>query len=269
MSVVHSIVLGIIQGLTEFLPVSSKTHLLFAEELFKIDPKWRVSFDVILHLGTTLALIIFFIKPIVRIIGGLFSKVEDIRKENWNMVLAIAVGSVPAGVVGFLVKDRIDVLFASTTYAALFLLVTGLVLFLTRKTNGERTKLTVTDGLVIGIGQAIAIMPGISRSAFTISAALFLGFARPEAFEFSFLLSIPAILGAGLIKLKGSGILHGRTPITHADMAFGFLISAIVGMLALYLVKKILMQRRFWVFSFYCWALGIVALVYFVFLTHV
>ncbi len=269
MSTVHSVILGIIQGLTEFLPVSSKTHLLFAEQIFKIDPKWRVSFDVLLHLGTAVALVIFFIKPIMRIIGGLFSRTNDTRRENWNIVLAIVVGSIPAAVLGFILKDKVDVLFEAPIYAAALLLVTGIVLFLTRKTDGQKTRLSVTDGLVIGIAQAIAIMPGISRSAFTIGAALFLGFARPEAFEFSFLLSIPAILGAGLLKLKGSGMLHGTSGISHSDMVAGFLVSAVVGMLALYIVKKILLRRRFWLFSFYCWALGVVALVYFTFLTHV
>jgi undecaprenyl-diphosphatase len=111
-------------------------------------------------------------------------------------------------------------------------------------------------------------MPGISRSGSTIAAALFLGFARPEAFEFSFLLSIPAVVGAALLKLKGSGILHDTGPISHSAMATGFLVSAIVGMLALYMVKKILMQRRLWYFSFYCWALGIAALVYFGLVRH-
>jgi len=268
-SIVHSVILGIIQGLTEFLPVSSKTHLLFAEQIFKIDPKLRVSFDVLLHLGTTVALVIFFVKPIVRIIGGLFSRSNDTRRENWNLVLAIAVGSIPVAIVGFILKDKIDALFEMPIYAAALLLVTGVVLFLTRKTNGQKTRLSVADGLVVGIAQAIAIMPGISRSASTIGAALFLGFARPEAFEFSFLLSIPAILGASLLKLKGSGMLHGTSGVSHGDMVAGFLVSAVVGMLALYIVKKILLRRRLWLFSFYCWALGIVALVYFGFLKEV
>ena len=263
MDVVHSIILGIIQGLTEFLPVSSSAHLTFAEQLFALDPKWRVSFDVLLHLGTALALLIFFGRRIVEVIKGLFSPVTDTRKENWNYVLAIVVGSIPAAVVGFLVKNKIDAVFARPMYPAIFLLITGVILFLTRRTNGEKTKITMTDGLIIGIAQAIAILPGISRSGSTISAALFLGFARPEAFEFSLLLSIPAILGAGLLKLKGSGILHGSSGISHSSMAAGFLVAAGVGILALYIVKKILMQRRFWYFSFYCWALGIVALVYF------
>jgi undecaprenyl-diphosphatase len=268
LDVVQSIFLGIIQGLTEFLPVSSSAHLTFAEQLFKIDPKWRVSLDVLLHLGTTLALIGFFLKRILKILAGLFSPFVDTRRENWNIVLAIAVGTIPAVIAGYLLKNKIDTVFANPMYSAAFLLITGVVLFLTRKTNGERTKLSVADGLIIGIAQAIAIMPGISRSGSTIAAALFLGFARPEAFEFSFLLSIPAVVGAALLKLKGSGILHDTGPISHSAMATGFLVSAIVGMLALYMVKKILMQRRLWYFSFYCWALGIAALVYFGLVRH-
>lgn len=268
MSVVHSVILGIIQGLTELGPVSSKTHLLFAEIIFKIDPRWRVSLAVLLHLGTLVALVIFFIRPIVRITGGLFSRSNDIRRENWSIVLAIAVGSIPAAIVGFILRDKIDTLFEMPIYAAAFLFVTGVVLFLTRRTNGQKVRLSAADGLVIGIAQAIAILPGFSRSAFTIGAALFIGFAGQEAFEFSYLLSIPAVLGACLLKLKGSGMLHGTSGISHSSMAVGFLVSVVFGMLALYIVKKIMLLRRLWIFSFYCWVLGIVALVYFAFLRH-
>ena len=264
MDTVNAIILGIIQGLTEFLPVSSSAHLTFAEHLFKVDPNVRVSLDVLLHLGTLLALVVFFFKRILKIIAGLFSPFTDTRKENWNIVLAIAVGTLPAVVFGYLLKDRIDAIFARPFYSAIFLLITGVVLFLTRRANGEKNRLSVVDGLVIGTAQAIAILPGISRSGSTIAAALFLGFARPEAFEFSFLLSIPAVLGAGLLKLKDSPLLQGGVADMRASaLASGFLVAAIVGILALYLVKRILMQRRFWFFSFYCWAVGILALIFF------
>jgi undecaprenyl-diphosphatase len=261
MTTFHALFLGVIQGLTEFLPISSKTHLLFAEQLMKVDPKWRVSFDVLLHLGTTLALVVFFFRRIIRIIGGLFSSVPATRKENWDLVLAIVIASIPIGIAGLLLKDRIDKLFETTTYAAAFLIVTGVVLFLTRRTNGVKTRLSRTDALLIGLAQAVAILPGISRSGMTIAVALFIGFARPEAFEFSFLLSIPAVLGAAVLKLKGTGILHGTSPFTGTDIIAGVVVSAVFGFLALYLVRKILLQRRFWYFSFYCWVVGAVALV--------
>jgi undecaprenyl-diphosphatase len=261
MTTLHSLILGVIQGLTEFLPVSSKTHLLFAEQLMRVDPKWRLAFDVLLHLGTALALVVFFLPRIIRIIGGLFSPLSETRKENWKLVLAIVIASIPIGITGLLVKERIDALFETTTVASVFLIVTGVVLFLTRRTNGVKTRLSRTDALLIGLGQAIAILPGVSRSGVTIAVALFLGFARPEAFEFSFLLSIPAVLGAALLKLKGAGILHGTGPFTGADIIGGFVLSAAFGLLALYLARKILLQRRFWYFSFYCWVVGALALI--------
>jgi undecaprenyl-diphosphatase len=261
MTTFHALLLGVIQGLTEFLPISSKTHLLFAEQLMKVDPKWRVSFDVLLHLGTTLALVVFFFRRITRIISGLFSSLPETRKENWNLVLAIVIATIPIGITGLLVKEKIDTLFETTTFASVFLIVTGVVLFLTRRTNGVKTRLGKTDALLIGLAQAIAILPGVSRSGMTIAVALFIGFARPEAFEFSFLLSIPAVLGAAVLKLKGTGILHGASPFTGTDIVTGVIVSAVFGLLALYLVKKILLQRRFWYFSFYCWVVGALALV--------
>lgn len=268
MSIVHSVILGIIQGLTELLPISSKTHLLFAEHLFRIDPRWRVPFTVLLQLGTTIALIIFFIKPIARMIAGLFSRTQAIRKENWNMLLLLAIGSIPVGIAGYLLKDRIDALFTAPAWAGVLLLVTGCVLFLTRKTDGTKKKLSATDALVIGVAQAVALMPGISRSGFTISAALFLGVARAEAFDFSFLLAIPAILGASLLKVQGSGMLLATSGVSHLDIAAGLLASAAVCILALKALKGIVLQRRFWFFSFYCWALGVFALIYFHFRPH-
>jgi undecaprenyl-diphosphatase len=259
MTVVHSLILGIVQGLTEFLPVSSSAHLTFAEQLFKFPADGRLSYDVLLHLGTTLALLVFFGRRIVQIVAGLFSADTPTRKTNWNLVLVIAVGTVPAGVIGYLVRHKIDTVFADVRYSAAFLLVTGVMLFLTRKRDGQRTSITWQDGLIIGAAQAIALLPGISRSGSTIAAALFIGLARPEAFEFSFLLSIPAVLGAGLLKLKDSPLLHSGV-MSDPAAAIGFGASCLVGLLALFLVRKILLQRRFWMFSIYCWAMGLFVL---------
>jgi undecaprenyl-diphosphatase len=262
MTTLHAFILGVIQGLTEFLPVSSSAHLTFAEQLFNIPSEWRVSYDVLLHLGTTLALVVFFFRRIIRIVGGMFSPDHPTRQTNWNLVLTIAVATIPAAIAGYLLKEKIDALFETPLYSAVFLLVTGLVLFLTRRTCGERTAITWADGLVIGVAQAIAILPGISRSGSTIAAALFLGLARPEAFEFSLLLSIPAVLGAALLKLRDSPLIHGATAgVSAGTIIIGFGLSFLVGLLALAIVRRVLLRKRFWWFAFYCWIVGALALV--------
>jgi undecaprenyl-diphosphatase len=252
--------MGIIQGLTEFLPVSSSAHLTFAEHLFGIPASWRLTYDVLLHLGTTFALLVYFAPKLRQVIVALFSPNQHKRRENWTLVLAIAVGTIPAALAGVLLRDRLEALFARPVYSAFALLVTGVVLFCTRKKTGdERRSINWRAGLVVGMAQAFALLPGISRSGVTISAALFLGLARSEAFEFSFLLSIPAVLGAAALKLKGSALFQPGT-IPPVTALLGLTASVLFGLLALVIVRKLLLQRRFHWFAFYCWGVGLLVL---------
>jgi undecaprenyl-diphosphatase len=256
MSLLHALLLGVIQGLTEFLPVSSTAHLTVVEHLFKVPPAWRLSFDILLHLGTTMALIAFFLPRLERIVAGLFSRERTARQANWRLVLIIALGSVPAAVAGFLLKDRLEVMFELPLWSAAFLVITGGALFLTRGAAGQRTQPTWQDALFIGCAQAVALLPGISRSGSTIAVALLLGLARAEAFEFSMLLSIPAVLGAAILKVKDAPALRsGTNPLV---LAAGLVASLVVGMAALYLLRRVMKGQRLWLFAIYCWLAAIV-----------
>ena len=260
MSVLHALALGIVQGLTEFLPVSSTAHLTFLEQLFALPAEGRLMLDVFLHLGTVLALLVFFAGRIARLIGDLFRPDPARRARAWRLVLAIVIGTIPAGIAGYLLKDRLEAVFATTLWSALFLLVTGCVLFATRWAQEKRSTAGWFDGLVVGAAQAVALLPGISRSGSTIAAALFLGLTRSEAFEFSFLLSIPAVLGAAALKLKDSSLLRGGMTLS-LPLLLGVALSFLTGLLALFWVRRLLLQKRFHWFAFYCWIVGALALV--------
>jgi undecaprenyl-diphosphatase len=259
MSILQSLVMGIVQGLTEFLPVSSTAHLTFVESLWKVPENSRLAYDVALHLGTTLALLVFFGRRIGSIAAGLFGSMPNERRNNGDLVLAIVIGTIPAVLAGFFARNRLNAVFADPIYSALFLLITGLVLFLTRGSAGERSAVTWRDGLVIGAAQAIALLPGISRSGATIAAALFLGFARPAAFEFSLLLSIPVVLGAAVLELRP--VIGSETGVMPMAVVAGVATSFGVGLAALALLRSVLRRRRLHWFAFYCWAVGIGALV--------
>jgi undecaprenyl-diphosphatase len=260
MSTLQALLLGIIQGLTEFLPVSSSAHLTFAEHILSVPKEGRLALDVLLHLGTLLSLLVFFATRIVRLAGDLFRPDPTRQPAARRILLAIVIGTVPAGVIGYLLSDKLDIVFETTTYSAVFLLVTGCVLFATRWSKERKTGVGWLDGLVVGCAQAVSLLPGISRSGSTIAASLFQGLGRSEAFEFSFLLSIPAVLGAALLKLKDSPLMHGGAGPT-LPLLLGIAVSFVTGLLALFLLRRVLLKKRLHWFAYYCWIVGAVALV--------
>jgi len=246
----------VVQGLTEFLPVSSSGHLVFFQSVFGLTEP-QLAFDVMLHLGTLLAVVVYFRADIVRILRGTWTWLKERREgeSEAKLLLWIVVASVPTGLMGLLFKDWFESLFSMPKTVGLMLLVTGLVLWLTRsvkrneKSAGE---MGVIDALIIGIAQGVAIIPGISRSGATISTGLFRRLNRELAGKFSFLLSIPAILGATLLEFRkidtGSGI-----GVTFIGMAVSF----IVGLFSLKLLMGIVKKGKLTHFSYYCWAVGI------------
>ena len=257
MSILILIFLGIVQGLTEFLPVSSSGHLALLESVFRFSQNQRLSYTAFLHLGTVLALLFFFRKRIYSIFANLFNVKDRLhQKDSLSLISKIIIGTIPAGIVGYFAKDKIDQVFNQPIYSAVFLIITGLILFTTRFSKESKFKITYSDVLLIGIVQAIALLPGISRSGITISIALLLGLSRTDSFEFSFLLSIPAVLGANLLMLKD----------LPANLSISFLILAIaipfmVGLLALKLLRNIVIKKQFHYFAYYCWIIGILAAV--------
>lgn len=264
MTILQALILGVVQGLTEFLPVSSSAHLVFVPAVMRIPPS--VAFDTLLHLGTLLAVIGYFRKDVAALVKAFVRSLADIpgkkfrrglREDSFKrLAWLIVVGSIPAGVLGFLFKKFFETLFHSETAVAVLLIVTGAILWLAERTkrgNKQAEDMTMSDSLVIGLAQAAAIAPGISRSGATISAGLFLGLERRMAARFSFLLSIPAILGATVLQLKGiSAGFH-----LSAGVFLAGLISAFVsGWLAILVLMDIIQKRSLRVFAYYCWLVG-------------
>jgi len=260
MPLIQSIILGLVQGLTEFLPVSSSAHLVLVPNFLGWEPS-PVLFDIFLHLGTLVAVLVYFRKDIL----GLFS-------SRSSPLTVLIVACVPTAIIGFLFKGFFEKLFENPAGVSVLLLVTGFLLWFSSRRatrpaklagklsdpQGRRATISYADALWIGIAQGAAIAPGISRSGATISTGLLRGLSGEEAARFSFLLSIPAILGALVFKLKDlSSTVHG--PQSTAYM-IGGAVAGLAGYGALKIVFKALKAGRFKYFALYCWALGTIGI---------
>ncbi|MCP4230661.1 MAG: undecaprenyl-diphosphate phosphatase [bacterium] len=243
-------VFGVVQGLTEFLPVSSSGHLVIAQELLGYKPE-GIALEITLHLATLLAVLIFYWRRIVYIVF------RNRDKLGWLLFIAkILVATVPAALVGLLFKDQIEALFESFRMVGFALLFTALVLastLLARKRGKTLAEIGFGAALLIGCAQAIAIVPGVSRSGMTIAVALWFGIMNKDAAAFSFILSIPAIAGAGL--LTATDFVSLDVPVI--PLAVSFLLALITGVLAIFIVVKALENKRFAYFAIYCGIIGI------------
>ena len=254
-TVAESIFLGVVQGVAEFLPISSSGHLVFFQSVFGFKEP-PVFFDVLLHLGTLLAVVVFFRTDILTIAKGLAAtwKGKKVDQQGSRLFLWIVIASLPTGLMGVLFKDWFESLFSQPKTVGFMLIITGLFLWVTRYAKGAgRTvaKMRWADAVIIGIAQGIAIIPGISRSGATISTGLSCGLDRELSGKFSFLLSIPAILGATLLELRKfeSGSEFGIYLIGMA-IAFG------AGLFFLKLLMKIIKIGKISNFSYYCAGVG-------------
>lgn len=271
LTLLSSILLGVIQGVTEFLPVSSSGHLAIAEHLLNVSGMSDVPpfFDVLLHLGTLFAVFIAYWEDIRDMVLEFFCGVSDLVRGTTprrvpparRMILLIIVGTLPLFAV-LPVKDAIESLGDNMYFVAFALLATGCLLFASdRVRRGRKTEKSATmlDALLVGVGQALATCPGISRSGTTITAAVFVGFDRKFAVRYSFLMSIPAILGANLLSLKDAleaQVLWEEVPVYLVGVA----VSAVVGYLCIRLIKLVADKGKFGFFAYYCWLAGIVTL---------
>ena len=267
MSLLSSILLGLVQGIAEFLPISSSGHLAIAEHLLNVSGATEIPdfFDVLLHLGTLVAVFVAYWSDIRDMILELISGVRDLARRNTpdpipparRMILLIIVGTLPLFLV-LPVKDLVEGLSDNMYFVAGALLVTGCLLFASdRVRHGRKTERSATliDVLIVGVAQSIATCPGISRSGTTITAGCFVGFERKFAVRFSFLLSIPAILGANILSLKDAveaGIDWASVPVYLVGVA----VSAVVGYACIRLLKMIAAKGRFGWFAYYCWFAG-------------
>ncbi|MEW6380550.1 MAG: undecaprenyl-diphosphatase UppP [bacterium] len=264
MSFFHSILLGIIQGLTEFFPVSSSGHLVIIESFLKNFDRPGLLFEIFLHLGTLLSVFAYYRKEIARIIEGLLRWKPDpgagALQRGRKVFLMMVIGSVPTAIIGFASKDFFEQIFSNTYLVLLALCITGgLLMLASRRMNATRKleKMTIQDALLIGLFQGIAITPGISRSGATIAMGLFCGLEPSACVEYSFLLSIPAILGATVLEAKDSMHLLWQPGINLPAILAGTLAAAVVGYLAIKYLLKLLSRQRLSLFAWYCWLVAI------------
>jgi undecaprenyl-diphosphatase len=263
MEIYQGIILGILQGLTEFLPVSSSGHLVLGQVYFNVTDCGLV-FDASVHMGTLGAVFIVYFKDIREILKSLviFAGTRNASGHEKNLALAAAIiiGSVPTAIIGLVLKQYEDILFTSSLLVGCMLIVTGLLLWVSRNYYrvGIGQPLTIARALTIGLVQGLAVVPGISRSGSTIATGLFMGLDRQTAARFSFLLSIPAILGAQILSIKD--VIESQGHIDPATI-YGTIASFVVGLAALKLLLKLVNTGKFHLFAPYCWLAGILALI--------
>jgi len=268
MSIFQALILGLIQGLTEFLPVSSSGHLALAERLFGLSGD-NLRFEVFVHLGTLLAVLVFFRLKVWKLIKSVFKgrmyyqKGWHFTDDNLRLSLLLILATIPAAFIGYKFDDVIEQAFKSPIAVSAFLLVTGTILFLTRLVKSHEEKINWWRALVIGLAQAVAILPGVSRSGSTIASGIFTRMKQEKAAEFSFLLSIPIILGAGVVKLKD--MLETGLPSSELAMIMvGSVAAALSGYWAIKVTLHLVKKGRLEYFAYYCWAVGLAGLVWFI-----
>ena len=267
MDILQGIIIGIVQGLTEFLPVSSSAHLVFIQNLLGVESS--LAFDTFLHLGTLIAVVWFFRYDIYKMLKSWWLSLGDLlqgrfmegfyddpyKRLAWYVILA----TIPVGIVGVLFEDSVDALFSGALYVpAFFLFVTGTILYLSQRMpsgNINYNNITKKEALFMGLGQACAILPGLSRSGTTIAAGLTIGLYKEFAAKFSFILSIPAILGAFILQAKDIG---SAMDANFLPVILGFIASIIAGYMAIKWMLDLIQNRNLDIFSYYCWLMGLI-----------
>ncbi len=271
-----AIIVGIVQGLAEFLPVSSSGHIVLTQYLLGIREEGGVhhpdlSFEIILHLGTLVSVLIFFRKSLWALTESLYKK-EMV--EERKMIMWLGIATIPAVVAALLFKKYFDAAPGKPVLVSGLLIVTGLILFVPRFIKGRKSQVGLKSSLIMGIGQAFAILPGISRSGSTIAAGLVSGVKAEKAAEFSFLMSIPAIAGGFVLTLKDKmrpddeaiapmSFWEALQSCFNGPYIAGAIASAVVGLFAIYLVMGAVKRGKLEYFSYYCFVAGIAGMIWF------
>ena len=270
MDIIQGIIIGIVQGLTEFLPVSSSAHLVFIQKLLGVESS--LAFDTFLHLGTLIAVLWFFRWDIIKMLKSWWLSISDIlqgrfrqgfdedpyKRLAWYVILA----TIPVAIVGLLFEDAVDSLFSGALYVpAFFLFVTGTILYLSQRMASGTVNLhniSKKEALWMGLGQACAILPGLSRSGTTIAAGLTIGLDKEFAAKFSFILSIPAIFGAFILQLKDIG---SALDVNFLPVFLGFVASIVAGYLAIRWMLDLIQNKSLDIFAYYCWLMGLIVFI--------
>ena len=267
MNYLTSIILGVVQGLTEFLPISSSGHLVIFHDILNWQTTDNLAFDVFLHWGTLVALVIYFYKDIIRYLTAFLKSLRhwNLRSDlDQKISWLILISMIPAVLAGLFLNDIIDQLFRNIISVAIFLIIVGLIFLAVEKyclKNKDLTSMTWGKSLILGVAQALALMPGISRSGATISAGLAMNLNREEAARFSFLMSIPIVFAAGL--KRAWDLRHMTMSLQEILIYFGgFLAAAVIGYLAIKFLLNYLKNHTLNIFAYYRIILGIAVLIY-------
>ncbi len=261
MSTINAVILGILQGLTEFLPVSSSGHLAIGKDILGFETP-NLLFDVMLHVATLLVVLIYFRKRVYLIIKAFFGIfIKRFQKdyfENKRFLWGIIIASIPTAIIGLMFEKYAMQYFETVTFVGYALIFTSILLVISDRFNG-REKITAGKSIIIGIAQGIAVTPGISRSGTTIAVSCILGIDRDEAAEFSFLLSVPAILGAMILELKDVTINSADVLVPYgAGMAAAF----VSGFIVIGLMMQFIRKAQLKVFAVYCLLLGLAVVIF-------
>ena len=272
MTYLTAFLLGLVQGVAEFLPISSSGHLAIAQNLLGLEDAGSVPgfFDVLLHLGTLIAVFAAYWTDICEMVVEFFRGIGDLVHRSTpspvpparRLILLIIVGTLPLFAV-LPIRKHVQGLADNMVFVGAALIVTGILLFLCdRVRKGRKTERSATwlDALLVGVGQAVATLPGVSRSGMTITAGCFVGYERRFAVRFSFLLSIPAVLGANILSI-GDAVQTGINGAEVPMYLVGVVTAAVTGYLCIRLLKYVADKGRFGAFAYYCWAVGILTLV--------
>ncbi len=254
MTVIQAVFLGLLQGLTEFLPISSSGHLVIAQHFLNVNDG-GLFFEVLLHCAT-----------LVAVIAAYWQDLRELLKKPFQKYTYLLIaGTIPTGIIGLASRDDFEVLFSSVRTVGYMLLVTGVILLIAEYVSRNifpSSRFRYWQAIVIGLAQGLAITPGISRSGTTIAAGMLLGLKREEAARFSFLMSIPAILGAAILEGKDIVFTQHIDPSLFLPYLLGAITAGIFGYLSIKLLLGILNRGKLYYFSFYCWIVGILTLVF-------
>lgn len=276
MNYLFSIAMGFLQGVAEFLPISSSGHLTLFQYFFspgENPEELDMLFTILLHFGTLISVCVYYWRDIMDMIREFFLGLADLFSrrgshqgrppEARRLVVMIVIGTLPLFAV-LLVKDTVDAAFSNITFVSVALIATGFLLFFSdRMARGRKTARTATirDALLVGCAQAVGTLPGISRAGSTISAGMLCGFDRTFAVRFSFLLSLPAVLGANILEVVDA-VQAGGVDVARLPMyVVGMVVAGVVGYFAIRLVNLLANKGKFGAFAYYCWTVGIVSLV--------
>lgn len=262
--------LGILQGVTEFLPVSSSGHLVLAQELLNQNLERGITFEIVVHFGSLFSILIYFHKRILEILKNTALYIADVAnyKKNWSenydmrVSCYILLSMIPAGIVGFTMKDNIEGFFSSPGLVSVMLIITGTILYTNKFIEDGTSKVTPSKAFLVGLGQAFAMLPGISRSGTTITLGNYLGIKRDQIAEFSFLMLVPIIAGAMILEI-GNVSSVGIEGYSLSALGVGFAASLISGYFSLKYLIKLFKSKGLHYFSYYCWSIGLLGVIYF------